>query len=325
LDAVSARLIEGLTCSDIIFDFSPVQNSKGNASHLKRFGHDTVWGADQTKSSEDLMRAAGELSKHLARLSSADGLIQDFALDRDHRVRAEDEIVERLGRRDAQRFFARHTCCEGLGAFPRPHGLLDAAFHDFELKTGGFEQLPAARGTRGQDQAHRGTNYKNFELKRPKSIRAGGGVINSGAFPIQCIGRRISLEEIGKILPRVFERRAAKQDAGLTEFLALLWEQVAGPAIAAESRPQGFAGGTLTLAVSSAAWAVALKKMSEELRAAVNGYLGRAAVRKLRIVVPSRTTNPEAGPPSSASYEVRDETVSRLERTLARYSIFPKG
>lgn len=133
------------------------------------------------------------------------------------------------------------------------------------------------------------------------------------------------MEEIGKILPRVLEQRAAKRDAGLTEFLALLWEQVAGPAIAAQSWPEGFAGGTLTLAVSSAAWAVALKKMSEELCAAVNSYLGRDAVRKLRIVVSSGTMNLGAVSTQARSYEVRDETVSRLERTLARYSIVPKG
>ena len=133
------------------------------------------------------------------------------------------------------------------------------------------------------------------------------------------------MEEIGKILPRVFERRAAQQDAGLSEFLAAVWGRVAGTAVAAHSRPVALTGGALTLAVSSAAWAVALRKMSEELRAAVNGYLGRAAVRKLRIVVSARLPAAEAGVSTGTFYEVRDETVGGLERKLARGPGFPKG
>src|SRR5438552_5085514 len=155
--------------------------------------------------------------------------------------------------------------------------------------------------------------------------RAKQDVVDSTAFPIHRFGRRISLEEIGKILPRVFERRAAQQDAGLSEFLAAVWGRVAGTAVAAHSRPVALTGGALTLAVSSAAWAVALRKMSEELRAAVNGYLGRAAVRKLRIVVSAGSSMAEASAPNARSYEVRDETVARLERTLASISLFPKG
>jgi hypothetical protein len=145
------------------------------------------------------------------------------------------------------------------------------------------------------------------------------------SVPNYCIGRRISLEEVGKILPRVFEARAGKRDARLSEILAPLWGRVAGPAIAAQSCPEGFVGGTLTLGVSSAAWAVALKKMSEELRAAINRYLGNNAVRKLRIVVTAGTTAREAGSALAASYEVRDETVARLERTVAKISALPKG
>ena len=133
------------------------------------------------------------------------------------------------------------------------------------------------------------------------------------------------MEEVGKTLSRVFERRAAKPGAALLEFLAPLWPRVTGPAVAMHSRPIAFTGGTLTVAASSASWAVALRQMSEELRAAVNGFLGRAAVRKLRIVVSTRLGTAEAGVTTGAFYEVTDETVGRLERKLARGSGFPKG
>ncbi len=133
------------------------------------------------------------------------------------------------------------------------------------------------------------------------------------------------MEEVGKTLSRVFERRAAKPGAALLEFLAPLWPRVTGPAVAMHSHPIAFAGGTLTVAACSASWAVALRQMAEELRAAVNGFLGRAAVRKLRIVVSIRLPAAELGAPTGAFYEVKDETVGRLERKLARGPGFPKG
>src|SRR5437016_13047661 len=93
------------------------------------------------------------------------------------------------------------------------------------------------------------------------------------------------MEEVGKTLSRVFERRAAKPGAALLEFLAPLLPRVTGPAVAMHSHPIAFAGGTLTVAACWAPWAVALRQMAEELRAAVHGFLGRAAGRPLRIVL----------------------------------------
>jgi hypothetical protein len=44
-----------------------------------------------------------------------------------------------------------------------------------------------------------------------------------------------------------------------------------------------FTAGTLTVATSVPPWAVQLRSMSEEIRAAVNDFLGGPVVKKLRV------------------------------------------
>jgi predicted nucleic acid-binding Zn ribbon protein len=69
----------------------------------------------------------------------------------------------------------------------------------------------------------------------------------------------------------------------IVEVLVPFWPRVAGNAIAANSSPVAFAAGTLTVATSVLPWAVQLRGMSEELRAAVNDFLGGLVVKKLRV------------------------------------------
>ena len=89
--------------------------------------------------------------------------------------------------------------------------------------------------------------------------------------------------EIGTVLPVVLKRYIERGEPRIIEVLAPFWPRVAGKAIAANSRPVAFAGGTLILATSTPPWAVQLRGMSEEIRSAVNGFLGGPVVKKLRI------------------------------------------
>jgi len=91
------------------------------------------------------------------------------------------------------------------------------------------------------------------------------------------------VDEVAKVLPSIFKRQVQRVDPRLVEILASLWPQVAGPAIAQQSRPESFAAGTLTLAAADPGWAKALSVMREELREKINAYLGRPVVRALRI------------------------------------------
>jgi len=89
------------------------------------------------------------------------------------------------------------------------------------------------------------------------------------------------VEEIGKVLPAIFRNYVQCLEPRVVEILAPLWPHVVGKAIAQHSRPLTFEGGLLKLATSCPSWAVQLRRMSEEIRAEVNRYLGRGVVKKV--------------------------------------------
>lgn len=93
------------------------------------------------------------------------------------------------------------------------------------------------------------------------------------------------MQEIGTVLPAIFRRYVERGEPRIVEVLAPFWPRVAGKAIAANSAPVAFAAGTLTVGTPVPPWAVQLRSMSEEIRAAVNGFLGGPVVKRLRIEV----------------------------------------
>lgn len=142
------------------------------------------------------------------------------------------------------------------------------------------------------------------------------------------------MEEVGKILPALFKRQVERADPRLIEILAPLWPRVAGKAIARQSRPVAFAAGTLTLATSCPSWAVQLQQMAEEVRAEINGFLGGAVVKKLRVELQpdaepaaTRPAAREFGVPAETSEaraadgwaKLDPETARILERSFAKY------
>lgn len=91
------------------------------------------------------------------------------------------------------------------------------------------------------------------------------------------------MDEIGKLLPSLFRKQIGRAEPHLLEILIPLWPRIAGSIIAQHSRPSVFASGVLTLHTDSATWGTQLRYMSEEIRAEINGFLGRAVVKKVRI------------------------------------------
>lgn len=146
---------------------------------------------------------------------------------------------------------------------------------------------------------------------------------------------RKAVQEVGKILPVLFRRQVQRADPQLIEILAPLWSRVAGKAIARHSRPITFESGTLTLLTSCPSWATQLRNMAEEIRAEINGFLGGAAVKKLRVqlapdlepaatrpaarefIVPAKTGRTRA---ADGWAKLDPETARILERPFAKYS-----
>lgn len=93
------------------------------------------------------------------------------------------------------------------------------------------------------------------------------------------------MKEIGVILPSVLRQQVRRTDSALAEFLEPLWGRVVGRALAQQCRPAAFSAGTLALEASCTSWAAEIRRMSEEIRAAVNSYLGKPVVKKLRVRV----------------------------------------
>jgi hypothetical protein len=91
------------------------------------------------------------------------------------------------------------------------------------------------------------------------------------------------VDEIGKLLPALFKREVRRPQPHLLEIMVPLWPRVVGKAMAQHSRPISFEFGTLTLHTDCPTWGNQLRQMIEEIRAKVNGLLGQAMVKKLRI------------------------------------------
>lgn len=91
------------------------------------------------------------------------------------------------------------------------------------------------------------------------------------------------MQGIASVLPTVLKGCVQRGQPRIVEILGPFWLRIVGKAIAAQSAPVAFAAGTLTVATSVPPWAVQLRGMSEEIRAAVNDFLGGPVVKKLRI------------------------------------------
>jgi hypothetical protein len=110
---------------------------------------------------------------------------------------------------------------------------------------------------------------------------------------------RGEVQEIGKVLPAIFKGPMRRANPPLLEVLAPLWPRVAGKSIAARSLPVAFQAGTLTVATRSPSWAAQLRCLAEEIRAAVNSFLGGPLVKNVRIRL-SADANSAWAPPERA-------------------------
>jgi hypothetical protein len=142
------------------------------------------------------------------------------------------------------------------------------------------------------------------------------------------------MEEVGKILPAVFKAQMRRAEPPLVEFLTPLWPRVVGKAIAECTQPIAFAGGSLTLGCSCPSWTAQLRSMSEEIRTAINNFLGGAIVKKLSVrhvadLVPLQSAREKRpGRPARGAEKLRlPESAAKLdseifgivERSFAKY------
>lgn len=146
------------------------------------------------------------------------------------------------------------------------------------------------------------------------------------------------MEEVGKILPAVLRRELRRNEPRLVEILAPLWPRVVGKGIARQTRPAAFAAGTLTLSASCPSWAAQLRRMSDEVCARINSYLGEPAVKKLRVELELKADAPDVSPPErkwvpefegagapEGAGRLEPEISRVLERSFGKYFAHPKA
>jgi hypothetical protein len=115
------------------------------------------------------------------------------------------------------------------------------------------------------------------------------------AFPFHRQNRKKgAVEEVGKLLPAIFRAQLRRDSTPLAKILAPLWPRIAGKEIAEHSRPASFVAGTLILGTSCPAWAGQLRRMTEEIRAGVNSFLGCPVVKKVRVQLGTKLVPTEA-------------------------------
>jgi predicted nucleic acid-binding Zn ribbon protein len=76
------------------------------------------------------------------------------------------------------------------------------------------------------------------------------------------------------------------------------WAEIVGPDLAAHTRPDGFAGGELTIAADSTAWATQVRLLASTLVRRLNAELGDGTVRRVKVRGPS-------GPRQRGGWRVR--------------------
>jgi len=143
------------------------------------------------------------------------------------------------------------------------------------------------------------------------------------------------VEQVGKILPVVFRKRAYLGEPKLVDVLVPLWARVVGKPIAQQARPLAFEAGILTLVSGCPSWTAQLRLMAEEIRAQINSFLGAPVVKELRIrhspdfsVQPPASQRPKLAIADDLEFQAPDfdfrsqldpETMGIVQRSFAKY------
>ena len=114
------------------------------------------------------------------------------------------------------------------------------------------------------------------------------------------------MERLSSILDETV-RRLQLQEAADDARVMLLWDRVAGPAVAAASRPDRLDRGTLWITVKSSAWSQELSFMRGDLLKQLHREMGKAYPTAIRFQVGTVEATPSQGAQRARASE-------RLER-----------
>ncbi len=89
------------------------------------------------------------------------------------------------------------------------------------------------------------------------------------------------MDRIGNVVPDILNSQMKKSGTPLPSVLEGVWPLVVGGPVAEHTRPIAFRKGTLTLEVNCPTWNLQLHQVVEEIRTAVNSFLGCQTVERI--------------------------------------------
>lgn len=107
--------------------------------------------------------------------------------------------------------------------------------------------------------------------------------------------RREDPEPIGAAITGLVSSRGWREAAAAGS-LAGRWAQIVGADLAAHTRPEGLAGGELTVSADSTAWATQLRLLAAQLVGRLNTELGHGTVVRVRVRGPAAAADPSRRP-----------------------------
>ena len=119
-----------------------------------------------------------------------------------------------------------------------------------------------------------------------------------------------------QLLPDLLQKQLA--GLGLAERLReveiwRLWPEVVGPAVASRAQPLRIINGTLTIAVSSAAWMQELRFLTTMMKEKLNGRLGAVLIKEI-VLRPG--TIEKAAPPAATDDPVPPKVLSERQKAF---------
>ncbi|MCQ4158473.1 DciA family protein [Roseomonas sp. GC11] len=118
------------------------------------------------------------------------------------------------------------------------------------------------------------------------------------------------LRPVGAVLPQLTRPIFRKRSPAAAHLISD-WAEIVGPVLAAQSLPQKFSAGTLTLGCSGP-MAMELQYLEPQLVAKINTALGQKLVQRIRLVQ-IRMPSPARRPAKPAPVALPPATAARLE------------
>ena len=153
LGRIRPGLVERIDVGEVGLDHGLIQRPERDAGGFDKEADLSGTSPDKTDAGQDLVNASRESAQHLGGMLPVAGLAEDFPIEHDHGVGAQDKLPSTL---------RRHMECLPLGIGDHqipwgkaPRQFLDVRGPDDDFETGPLQQITTSRRGGGEDNLPR--------------------------------------------------------------------------------------------------------------------------------------------------------------------------